>query len=536
MLGVLIVDDEVSICRLIRFLIPWETLGLELVDVVYDGFAAMDVLKTGKVDILITDAKMPGCDGIELIRWCLENDIAVKAIVISGFRQFEYAHGAIRYGADAYILKPVNQEELVAALRNIINDRSQLENTDQMKKLLDQNRGSLKDYFADTYLGDQVQTPVSSPVSTASINEKYQMNFVDGIFQMLYFKVSIRDNEGVEEESLADIVKAAVSGFFDRMSCEHIESGIRGGIGCFINYPAADRDLMAAAMEQLYDLLKSRLDVYTSVFLDIGIDKAQTQIAHIRDCRKTAVEAAYYRLRDPLKHIFYYEDYTYVPVAVERIFTKELRELAVNAVMDGNSAGLRDVLFKCRTNFKQIPNYSPASVYDFMEDFSDTVVSQVSSMSVVDSARVSVLREKLWRDGSCASGESEVWQALDTFAVAILRLFEDARDCGQNRPVQLAKQYIDGHFAEQMTLEDVAEAVHLNPKYLCSVFRQEAGLGYSDYVTAKRMEYASQLLRRTRMTVADIAVKCGYQDVKYFTRLFKKRVGIKPSEYRRIYS
>lgn len=536
MYGVLIVDDEVSICRLIKYLIPWESLGLTLVDVVYNGFAAMDIIRSGKVDILITDAKMPGCDGIELIKWCRENNMPVKSIVISGFRQFEYAHGAIRYGADAYILKPINQDELEGALKKIIDEKNSMENTEQLRRRLDKNRGSLKTYFGDTYLKPEPGMEEMVPEDPQAINEKYQTNFFDGIFRMLYFKLICGNDTGADREMLLDVVKNTAGEFYDGFGCEHIESRYRRGICCFVNYAREREGEFMTALDALYRQLSRRLEVYASVRLVIGIGQAQTQISQISRCRQTAIEAAAYRIKNPLKPLLEYDACDYVSVDPGRIFTKELQELTEKSIIGGSLNGLKDVIFKCRGNFRQIDGYSPAAVYEFIETFSEVVLGKLRELSMVDPAGENAIRERLADASDAAAGENELWRALDTYAQEIIHLFEASRDSGQNRPVQLARQYIGAHFCEAMSLEDVALAVHLNPRYLSKVFRQEAGLNYLDYVTAKRMEYAAELLRKTTLSVADISLKAGYQDVKYFTKLFRKKMGIRPSEYRRIYS
>ena len=122
---VLIADDEPKVCALIQYLIPWEELGLELAAVVSNGLEAMDVLKEKPVDIVITDARMPECDGIELIKWCHQRKMQLKYMVSSGYRHFEYAHGALQYGVDYYLLKPINQKELIQSLREIVGQLEQ---------------------------------------------------------------------------------------------------------------------------------------------------------------------------------------------------------------------------------------------------------------------------------------------------------------------------------------------------------------------------------------------------------------------------
>ena len=148
---VLIADDEEMIQRLIQALIPWEELHLELAAMASNGLEAIAYLKEHPADILITDARMPECDGIQLIKWCNEQNRDMKYIVISGYRHFEYAHGALKYGADSYLLKPINQEELTANLKAIVQklegDRDTDTSRQELQQQMDLNRDRMRRHF-----------------------------------------------------------------------------------------------------------------------------------------------------------------------------------------------------------------------------------------------------------------------------------------------------------------------------------------------------------------------------------------------------
>jgi two-component system response regulator YesN len=100
----------------------------------------------------------------------------------------------------------------------------------------------------------------------------------------------------------------------------------------------------------------------------------------------------------------------------------------------------------------------------------------------------------------------------------------------------VAKQYIAEHYREQIKLEDVARQVHLNPVYFSTIFKKETGMNFSDYLINYRLDVAKDLLKTTGLSMAEIAGAVGYLDTKYFSKLFTKVVGIKPSEYRKLYS
>ena len=118
--SVLIVDDEFRIGMLIKKLIHWSELNMECMEVLDDGEKAVQMVHEKNPDIVITDIRMPRVSGLDLIRIISEeNKTNTHFIVISGYKEFEYAHQALAYGVENYILKPVNEEELNDSLKKI---------------------------------------------------------------------------------------------------------------------------------------------------------------------------------------------------------------------------------------------------------------------------------------------------------------------------------------------------------------------------------------------------------------------------------
>ena len=96
-------------------------------------------------------------------------------------------------------------------------------------------------------------------------------------------------------------------------------------------------------------------------------------------------------------------------------------------------------------------------------------------------------------------------------------------------------RYINEHYSRAITLEEVAEAIGFSPAYLSTLFKKEIGINFSDYLTSRRMEEAKRLLKENTCSINEIAELVGYSDPKYFSKTFNKVVGLKPSEYRKLY-
>ena len=115
----------------------------------------------------------------------------------------------------------------------------------------------------------------------------------------------------------------------------------------------------------------------------------------------------------------------------------------------------------------------------------------------------------------------------------LFRSIEEQKRSVDEMPVALAKQYIQSHIREDISLETVAEKVHLSHTYFSMLFKKETGRNFIDYVIWARMEEAKRLLAESQMPVSDIAEAVGYLDIRSFSKRFKKEVGITPSHFRK---
>ena len=122
MYRVIIVDDEPVIRRGLRETIEWDALGLEVAGEAADGKEALKLIREIRPEILITDIRMPEMDGIELIREIKKLDLNIKITILSGYSDYDYLKAAIRLGVDNYLLKPIDNDELIANLTNAVNE------------------------------------------------------------------------------------------------------------------------------------------------------------------------------------------------------------------------------------------------------------------------------------------------------------------------------------------------------------------------------------------------------------------------------
>lgn len=139
MYKVLIVDDERIIREGIRNSLDWESYGLSVCGIAENGLEAYEIIKKYNPNIVITDIKMPGMDGLELISKVHQELPGIVFIILSGYGEFEFANKAMKFGVKHYLLKPCDEDEILPVLQNVISELKAKEEKEQIFHEIDYN-------------------------------------------------------------------------------------------------------------------------------------------------------------------------------------------------------------------------------------------------------------------------------------------------------------------------------------------------------------------------------------------------------------
>lgn len=527
MIKVMIADDEERICQLIEALIDWESLHMEVAGIAHNGLEACEMVKQIKPDILITDIRMPGCNGLDLIENVKKSVEDLQVVIISGYAQFAYAQTAIKFGVGDYLLKPINKVELASTLQKFkerIEERLQLK--EEQLWIQHKSEADIRLFRAnlmDRLLEQRVWIP-----SMKILQEEYYLHVQAGIFQGFVVKIDASGELG--QAGIHIILEKAQTLLENSLKsrCTEIVVGLKGSrcIG-FINYADGQTEEIRRLFRGCLHQLESEKGIFGPVTFTAALGNTTKDIAKLQDTVGQADVIIEERL---LKGTGKLLERMPAGSAVheQNILEKYLRQIvqAIEVMSVEEAAQAVAQMSQRMLAVKDIKGYE---VRELVYSAAGLFLSQVEVKNRAEEL-------KLFEEQCSLCGSME--QLMERLAALQNRYVEQMRlrrEADTVRPVRMAKQYIQNHYSEPITQEEVSSAVGLSAAYFSALFKKVEGEGFAKYLINVRMEQAKVLLRETNTPVSKICQQVGYNDLKHFTHTFEKATGVKPSVYRKMY-
>lgn len=534
MMKVLIADDEARVCQLIQNLMDWDALDMTVIGIAHNGIEALDIIRTGAPDLVITDIRMPGCDGLDLISRAKLLDPKIEFIIISGYRHFEYAQSAIKYGVSDYLLKPIKKDELretLEKMRRKYRLKTEQMSKDELIKIRMENdtkRLRMK-FFTDSILGSQ---PISA--DPYALNEHYHFSFSPGFFIGFIIKIDSENNEMGDAEiqvlsnKVSDIMQKVRDKCFD-CALFVSESRIYGVINCAQTQMQEIDRAFRIAMEMLI----AQKAAFANINFTVCIGSEQDSPDRLKQSVEEAVTAMGERLTTFGGRIIRFEpemrgngcddkalaDLNRAMTAAVEVFDSAKLQAAISAFCERISAN----------------SCGGAKIFDSVVEAYHRYLILLQNLQMLsdDVAK----RFAAFRKGAdlCAD-KNQLFRYFARQAAALIENLAENRENEESRPIRIAKEYIHSNYMNPVTLEQVSGIVGFNASYFSTFFKKKCGVGFLEYLSEVRMNKAKELLRETGKSVAEICETVGYTDIKHFTATFKKATGIKPTEFRKLYS
>ena len=535
MLKVLIVDDEEKICELILHLVDWKAMDLKVVQVLHDGLSAVEYIEQNSPDIVITDIRMPNYDGLEMIEWAKKAKPGINFIVISGYSNFEYAQKAIHYGVQDYLLKPLRKQELENILVKIKEKHfSLLENKkeqDKWKTLAQNSEERVK----ESLITDLLLRPEKiHSYSLGDLNKEYQSHLSKGYFAAIKIQPFIRGRCFREEEQNLVLMKIQqiVKEYLTKYCQDLIVTEYENSVISILNVADPSLDEIKKQLKRMRPDISNLKSLFQNLTVYIGIGTPVKGAQELTGSLEQAREAVLNRLSESDNYIIEYKGENpagkttsdFINVEVRSELQKNLERLDMN--------GFRDVFQRLRGELAPYLENGKL-IYDCYREILNILLYGFKNMSNRLDLPPIAYYEKLY---DSYFSLDDIFSGLENEIHDLTEKYIENRKQAEIKPIRLAKQYIYENYDQNLSLENVSAKIGFNPAYFSTLFKKETGINFLEYVMEIRVQKAQNLLISTNSSLMEISTKVGYADFKYFSKIFKRITGLKPTEYRRLYS
>ncbi|REE87522.1 two-component system response regulator YesN [Paenibacillus taihuensis] len=533
----LIVDDEKHVRDAIKLLVPWAELGITALLEAADGQSAKEMIEREKPELIFTDMMMPVMNGVDLLRWIHNEDLTSKTIVISGYDDFHLARETIRFGGLDYILKPIEPDQLIKAVRHATETWCR-ENQDRK---LSQNRvmelNQLKPVYWDKVFSQMIEEPQSYYSQAELLQQEFGLPVgTDRV------RVAVLSFEGINPVSLRSFSSDEDLFYFTMMNISNeIVQEARQGYA--FSYWNQRREIVVLLWDRLEEAAHSlnrmqegfKRTLRTWFHFGLGgihpfpsglkaaYQEASAALHHrnLLEAEQTIHLCSEQESRARMQNVHLSDHYETFRIAFHSGQPQRIREAVAEWVRAAAGTGriTPDMLEIWRSEYSVMCSQWSKS---WLEEASDAPPGPAIGEEVF------ALRYE-------TDGRFSLEKLEQVLADDLIRFEQSLRELKQQtgNVIYEIKKYVETHYQREISLQDIANHFYLSREYISRKFKQELGENLSEYIGRIRIAKAQRLLENPNMRVVQIAQMVGYQDEKYFSKVFKKLTGMTPNEYRK---
>ncbi|NQX62528.1 response regulator [Paenibacillus qinlingensis] len=516
MYKVMIVDDESVIRQGLQSFVDWKALECELVYMATNGKEAKEYLQSAPIDIVITDIKMAGMDGIELAKYIYENHPQTKVILLTAYADFAYAQSAIKYNVVDFLVKinptekipdAVHKAKALIALQqkhlSEIRDKfikevfdNMISHPEAIVNKMNEHGISLDNYLLVMF---EINNLPDDPIETTS---KDYNNFVYQVkhFSTLAFKNFRHYTSIISKNQLVSIVS-----FANEKTSEYMQL-----------IPNTSKDILKMVAN------------FMSFAVHVGISLPHTSPFELPEAFGEVKKA----LTNSLYHdipISFFNPSDPMPSGLKPLQTHTYIDEIMTNIQKENVVEATTQLSKLFDAYKE----------------NNVPMEQIKAGGLLlCSMSYKLIDEPQWEESTFINNETltyaqiqnsksvrDLFLLLSTFIHSTIHMI-NSQGNQSNYLVREVNKFIREHYNNQINLQSIAESVHVNSSYLSRLYKKETGEALTDALNKYRIEMAKKLLKNSSLKIFEVAREVGIEDPAYFTHVFTKYAGVSPRAFK----
>lgn len=521
MYKLVVVDDEMAIRMGMCNYIDWNAMGFEVAADFEDGKETIEYIANHPVDVILTDIEMAEVSGLELAKYIYDNGLDVKVVILSGYKEFEYARKAIQYNVEHYLLKPIKMNEVQEVFKKI---RLDFEHRIAEKEINFSREKNFQELLPELQGQFWISLLVGGLHSKDSIVKKQKMLQLDFDLQTPCAIIDVQIE--IDEENNQLYYKQRENRF---NLINNIFGDNVGEIQYYPAYLSSDILKIIAVMKQ-----NSTIDEFCEK-LELQLkEKSESVIRLLKLKIITSIEKIFPGIMELSEDKYELQAHVQkkaeavrlVPEDYERL--KQKYKLLIETINDGDFDGLDSLADNIFFEFRNLPiEQVKQLLINMFSLLSSKFMKMSSQLWVVMNERVDY--QKLMD----IDDKNTLKHTCKDLLKQTIEIVKKKQNDVSKDVVEKAISYMKKHYGEEISLESVADRYFLNPTYFSRLFKQYTGTTFMDYLIELRMEKAKELISLGKYKVYEVSQMVGYRSDKYFFRVFKQYTKQSPSEYYR---
>ncbi|MBN2617995.1 MAG: response regulator [Spirochaetales bacterium] len=500
------VDDERFIHLGLDKLIKWEQFNLRKIGEAYNGDSALELIKNKRPHVILTDIRMPGIDGLDLISQVTQiPNYKPQLVIISGYESFSYAKKAMNYGVKYYLLKPIDKnelEEILTSINNKLNKRSQSNIISEKRLLIS---ALIRRLLRDIPTMDHIDK------AKEILGDIKPSRFVQIILQNSL------------DSNIEDKIRKILVGMNAPITSEKISQISNNKVGIILS----ENEIPECKLEEFISILqKSCSKIFAgNLYISVGIyinkleDLYKSYISSQIVFDKILLQSSqpYYIVND-LYELEKKSDTQFVKKAM--FFPELIKSIEENSKDEilKNMEGAYSWIIENKVCPGTVKLWINCLIIDVSR-----IVTELGGYnnSYIDTFAADVLQEPF-------IFSREIFNKIISFTIKSGEVINSIEKNNQSGVICMVIQNLEKNFFKNISLKDLGEEYNQNPVYLGQLFKSKVGTSFKQYLTNLRIEEAKKLLKRTDLKVYEVSKSVGYDDCDYFTRQFIKVTGQSP--------
>ena len=529
-LTVLVVDDDPNTVRMIRDAVPWEEYGIGQVYTAYQGAQALELVKEYAPSIVITDIEMPQMDGMQMLEHLSLLAESPEVIFLTCHDSFPFAQKALRHGVTNYLLKPFELDELLGALLNtIVKCRQKQEEARVRKELAARERQAEKnqDYLVQNFINRLLNKTMEGStelLKVAALRRDIAFD-VTKRYYLVYVGVNMNNNE------MKKITESEFYFIFRNLSTETIYGNVDAN--CVVENTVHPYYILVMPVRECAgdeNWLRERCRRLITVaerYLGIALSCAISP---------PMLPAEFGEIKKPMDELFLRERAEHSKIIMLEEETGEktvegvlVREEALGYLRERKKTEFLGMAKRLLVQLDREEHldtiHMQALHHDFMQLFYGFLFeNHIQAYQLFQNEVFRKLNEEA--EYSSVSMIKYISYLYDSTLEQVDALKES------DSVIERIKKYIEEHFREDISREDIAASIYLTPNYLSKIFHEETGMALREYINFCRIEEAKKLLGATSHSVTEIALMVGFENIPYFSTVFKKYCDMTPAAWK----